>query len=224
MSPDLVDVATCVYNVTVGTDVTEYLGGYMQVKEYTIPQMVEDVRAGKMSRSQLVQALTAMSISPSGANIIAAAASYTTPTTPIPLMDVHADEALQLRLHDRHLEARNAHDVSALQDDYAEDAVVEGNIFSEPFVGRAAIAAHIGAETVAFPDLQVKMTNRVVHGNQVTVEWMATGTHAGDFPGFPASGRSFAIPGVTVAIREHGKIVRESHYYDMEVVRQQFGQ
>jgi steroid delta-isomerase-like uncharacterized protein len=223
MSPDLVDVATYVYNVTGGTDVTEYLGGYMQVKEYTIPQMVEDVRAGKMSRSQLVQTLTAMGISPSGATIIAAA-SHTTPTTPIPLMDVHADEALQLQLHYRHLEVRNARNVSALQDDYAEDAVVEGNMFSEPFVGRAAIAAHIGAETVAFPDLQVKMTNRVVHGNQVTVEWVATGTHTGDFPGFPASGRSFTIPGVTVAIREHGKIVRESHYYDMEVVRQQFGQ
>jgi len=223
MSPDLVDVATYVYNVTGGTDVTEYLGGHMQVKEYTIPQMVEDVRAGKMSPRQLVQTLTAMGISPSGANIIAAA-SHTTPATPIPLMDAHADEALQLQLHDRHLEVRNARDVIALQDDYAEDAVVEGSMFSEPFVGRAAIAARIGAEMVAFPDLQVKMTNRVVHGNQVTVEWVATGTHAGDFPGFPASGRFFTIPGVTVVIREHGKIVRESLYYDMEVVGQQFGQ
>ncbi len=223
MSPDLVDVATYVYNVTGGTDVTEYLGGHMQVKEYTIPQMVEDVRAGKMSRSQLVQTLTMMGISASGANIIAVAASHTIPTTPIPRMNVQEDEGLQLQLHDRHLEVRNARDVIALQNDYALDAVVEGSMFPEPFVGRAAIAANIDAETVAFPDLQVKMTNRAVHGNQVTVEWVATGTHAGDFPGFPASGRSFTIPGVTVVIREHGKIVRETLYFDVAELHHQLG-
>ncbi len=196
----------------------------MQVKEHTIPQMVDDVRAGKMSNSQLLQTLTAMGISASGATIISAAALRTTPAASIPRMNVHEDEALQLQLHDRHLEVRNARNVDALQNDYAEDAVVEGSMFPEPFVGRAAIAARIGAEMLAFPDLRVEMTNRVVHGNQVTVEWVATGTHTGDFPGFPASGRSFSIPGVTVVIRERGKIVRESLYYDMEVVRHEFGQ
>jgi steroid delta-isomerase-like uncharacterized protein len=196
----------------------------MQVKEHTIPQMVDDVRAGKMSNSQLLQTLTAMGISASGATIISAAALQTTPAASIPRMNAYEDEALQLQLHDRHLEVRNARNVDALQNDYAEDAVVEGSMFPEPFVGRAAIAARIGAEMLAFPDLRVEMTNRVVHGNQVTVEWVATGTHVGDFPGFPASGRSFSIPGVTVVIREHGKIVRESLYYDMEVVRHEFGQ
>ena len=196
----------------------------MQVKENTIPQMVDDVRAGKMSRSQLLQTLTAMGISASGAAIISTAALHTTPTASIPRMNIHEDEALQLQLHDRHLEVRNAHNVDALQNDYAEDAVVEGSMFPKPFVGRTAIATRIGAEMLAFPDLRVEMTNRVVHGNQVTVEWVATGTHTGDFPGFPASGRSFSIPGVTVVIRQRGKIVRESLYYDMDVVRHEFGQ
>jgi steroid delta-isomerase-like uncharacterized protein len=212
------------YNVTGGTDVTEYFGGQMQIKEYTIPQMIEDVRTGKMSRSQLVQTLTATGISATGANIIAAAASHIISATPLPRMNVQEDEGLQLQLHDRHLDVRNARNVSALQNDYAEDAILEGSMYPEPFVGPAAIAAHRDAEMVAFPDLRVEMINRVVHGNQVTVEWVATGTHTGDFPGFPASGRSFTIPGVAVVIREHGKIVRESLYYDMEVVRHQFGQ
>jgi steroid delta-isomerase-like uncharacterized protein len=223
MSPDIVNVASYPYNIMVELVSIECLGGHMQVKEYTIPQLIDNVRTGKMSDSQLVQTLTAMGISASGARIIADA-SQTTPVTPIPRLDVQEDEALQLQLHNRHLEVRNAHDVSALQNDYAEDAVVEGTMFREPFVGRAAIAARIEAERVAFPDLRVQMTNRVVHGNQVTVEWVATGTHTGDFPGFPASGRSFSIPGVTVVIRERGKIVRESLYYDMEVVRHEFGQ
>jgi steroid delta-isomerase-like uncharacterized protein len=65
--------------------------------------------------------------------------------------------------------------------------------------------------------------NRVVHGNQVSVEWVATGTHNGDFPGLVATGRSFSIPGVTVVVRHNGKITRESIYYDVAEVHRQLG-
>jgi len=193
----------------------------MQVDEYTIPQMVSDVRAGKMPRTQLVQKLIMMGISAAGANLIAIAASRAISTKSTPQVDVRDDEALQLQLHNQHLEDRNARNTSALQNDYAEDAVVEDSMYPEPFVGRAAIAARMGTGMAALPDLRVEMTNRVAHGNQVTVEWVATGTYTGGFPGLPASGRSFSIPGVTVVIRQQGKIVRESLYYDMEEVRSQ---
>ena len=45
----------------------------------------------------------------------------------------------------------------------------------------------------------------------------------GDYPGLVASGRSFSIPGVTVVVRQNGKIVRESLYYDMNEVQRQLG-
>ncbi len=76
---------------------------------------------------------------------------------------------------------------------------------------------------MAIPDVQIAVTNRIVHDNQLTVEWTATGTHKGDFPGLPASGRPFSIHGVTVVVRENGKIVRESIYYDMAEVHRQLG-
>jgi len=183
--------------------------------------MVDDVRAGKMPRTQLVQTLTMMGVSATGTNLIAAAASHAISTKPAPRVNVREDEARQLWLHDRHLEDRNARNVSALQNDYAEDAVVEDSMYPEPFVGRAAISARTGAGMAALPDLRVEMTSRLVHGNQVTVEWIATGTYTGGFPDLPASGRSFSIAGVTVVIRRDGKIVRESLYYDMEEVRLQ---
>ena len=75
----------------------------------------------------------------------------------------------------------------------------------------------------AIPDLQIQVTNRVAHGPQVVVEWVATGTHTSDFPGLTASGRAFSISGVTVVVRENGKIVREAIYYDMQEVRRQLG-
>ena len=75
----------------------------------------------------------------------------------------------------------------------------------------------------AIPDLQIQVTNRLAHGPQVIVEWTAAGTHTGNFPGLPASGRPFSIRGVTVVVRQQGKIVRESIYYDMQEVRRQLG-
>jgi steroid delta-isomerase-like uncharacterized protein len=55
------------------------------------------------------------------------------------------------------------------------------------------------------------------------VEWIATGTHKVDYPGLPATGRKFSIPGVTVVVRRNGKIVRESLYYNMAEVQRQLG-
>src|SRR5947209_11711398 len=123
----------------------------MQVDEYTIPQMVDDVRAGRMPRTQLVQTLTMMGISPTGAQLIATATSRAVSIKPTPRVNVRDDEALQLRLHNRHLEDRNERNIGALQSDYAEDAVVEDSMYPEPFVGRAAIEARMGTGMAALP-------------------------------------------------------------------------
>ena len=94
-------------------------------------------------------------------------------------------------------------------------------MYPQPFVGRTAIMSRKSAGMQAIPGLKINVTNRIQHGNQLTVEWVATGTHTGDYPGLAATGRTFSIPGVTVVVRQNGKIVRESLYYDMEEVRRQ---
>ena len=65
------------------------------------------------------------------------------------------------------------------------------------------------------PDVRIAITNRVAYCNRVSVEWVATGTHHGDLPDMPGTGRPFTLRGVTVTIRQHGKIVREAIYYDV---------
>ena len=83
-------------------------------------------------------------------------------------------------------------------DDYAEHAVVEDSMYPQAFVGREAILARKRVGMAAIPSLKISVTNRIVRGNELTVEWVATGQHTGDYPGLPATGRAFAIPGVTV--------------------------
>ena len=47
----------------------------MQEEEYTIPQMVDDVRAGKMPRRQFIKTLSVMGISAAGIGAISTAAA-----------------------------------------------------------------------------------------------------------------------------------------------------
>jgi steroid delta-isomerase-like uncharacterized protein len=109
------------------------------------------------------------------------------------------------------------------EEDYAPHAVVEDSMYPEPFVGREAIMARKGTGIAAIADLKITITNRVAHGNQLSAEWVATGTHAGDLPGMPATGHPFTLRGVTVTIRHDGKIVRESIYYDVSDLKRQIG-
>lgn len=196
----------------------------MQEEEYTIPQMVDEVRSGKLPRRRFLKTLTAMGISAAGVGAIAAAASRQVSSASVAkAAPVHEQSREQLRLHDAHLANQTQSNVSALHDDYADHAVVEDSMYPRPFVGRAAIMGRKSIGMAAFPDVKINVTNRIVQGNQLTVEWVATGTHSGNFSGLAATGRSFSVPGVTVVVREYGKIVRESIYYDVAEVQRQLG-
>lgn len=192
----------------------------------TIPQMVEDVRKGRITRRSLITTLTAMGISTVGVGAIVAAAAHQQDSTPAPQIShptQQQQEREHIQLHQQHLTHQATGNTGALQHDYAEHAIVEDGMYPEPIVGRAAIMARKGTGLAAVSDFQLQITNRVVHGNQLSAEWVATGTHSGDLPGMPATGRRFTLRGITVSVRENGKIVREAIYYDLDHLRRQIG-
>jgi steroid delta-isomerase-like uncharacterized protein len=192
-------------------------------EENTIPEMVDEVREGKMQRRQFIKRLTLMGVSAAGIGaIVAAATSRQFATRPVPQGNSNSGEE-HIQLHDDHLAHQTQGNLDQLQHDYAEHAVVEDSMHPHPFIGRAAIIARKSAGFAAIPGLKINVTNRIVHGNQLTVEWIATGTHSGNYSGLMATGRTFSIPGVTVVVRHDGKIVRESLYYDMKEVQRQLG-
>ncbi len=196
------------------------------LEQITIPELVDEVRAGKMNRRELMKALAVMGVSAVGAGAIAAVAinrlSAQSPASSAP-SNGDTNGQLHVRQHTDHLIKQATGNVQQLQHDYHEHAIVEDSMFPHPFVGREAILKRKSAGFTAMPDLKINVTNRVVHGDQLTVEWVATGTHSQDYPGLPATGRAFSIPGVTVVVRKDGKILRESLYYDMAEVHRQLG-
>ncbi len=195
----------------------------MQEEEHSIPEMVEDVRTGKMPRRHFMKKLTTMGISTVGIGTIIAAISSSSPaiTTAASYVSDHPTQHLQR--HDEHLAHQSRGNIPALHNDYAEHAIVEDSMHPHPFVGRAAIMGRKNMITAAASEAQITVTNRVVHGNQVTAEWVATGIHTGDLPDLPASGRPFTLRGVTVVVRHDDKIVREALYYNVAELHRQLG-
>jgi steroid delta-isomerase-like uncharacterized protein len=191
--------------------------------DMTIPQMVEDVRDGRMPRRRLITALTALGISTVGVGAIVAATVQQQNAKAAPHVHQNDDVQQHIQLHKQHVAHQSTGNTGALHNDYAEHAVVEDSMYAEPLVGRSAIMERKGMGMAAIPDLKITITNRVAQGNQVSAEWVATGTHNGDLPGMPATGRPFTLRGVTVTLRQQGKIVRESLYYDLNDLKSQIG-
>jgi steroid delta-isomerase-like uncharacterized protein len=190
-------------------------------EEYSLPQMVDEVRAGRMPRRAFMKQLTTMGITTAGISAIVASISTSSTSVTASMADGHAVQHLQH--HDNHLRHQANGNLPALNQDYAENAIVEDSMHPYPFIGRAAIMERKNIITSAASDAKITITNRIVTGHQVTAEWVATGVHTGDLPGLPASGRPFSIHGVTVVIRHEGKIVREALYYDVNQLHRQLG-
>ncbi len=55
-------------------------------------------------------------------------------------------------------------------------------------------------------------------------EFVVTGTHLGDLPNLPATGRSVSVRGAAIEEVREGKISRHSDYYDMAAFLRQLGQ
>ena len=193
----------------------------MPEEDYTLPQMVDEIRAGRMARRVFMKKLTTMGVTTMGISAIVASISTSSTSATETLTDNHAVQHLQH--HDNHLRHQANGNLHALNQDYAENAIVEDSMHAKPFVGRAAIMERKNIITSTASEAKITITNRFVNGHQVTAEWVATGMHTGDLPGLPASGRPFSIHGVTVVIRHEGKIVREALYYDVKQLQRQLG-
>lgn len=178
----------------------------------TMQQLIAAARRGMLSRRRFIAALTDLGISAAGAATVLSVATRRTTST---------EHLAQLRLHDQHVTRQVQSNVDAMMADYAEDAVVEDPLFAAPFVGKQAIAARYAAEVASVPDRSLRILNRALSGEHLMVEWEATGTHVADFLGFGGTGRRYTLTGVTMVTRRDGKIVRESHYYNVATLRRQ---
>jgi steroid delta-isomerase-like uncharacterized protein len=131
------------------------------------------------------------------------------------------------KLLDRYVERYNAGDLDGVMDLYAEDAVQ--GMPDGTFEGKSVIRERLAQELDGFPDVTHTVRSFVEQGDMFADEWTFAGTHTGSFTlpdgrELPPTGRRVEIKGMEVVrVREDGKIVLNTLYYDTMAVLVQLG-
>jgi steroid delta-isomerase-like uncharacterized protein len=146
----------------------------------------------------------------------------TEPTTP-PVAPKPPMSELQLATGKAVSEALNAHDAKKFAAVYAEDAKLNLVGLGE-VTGRDAIATETQKWFDAFSDLKFGIGRIFQKGDMAVVEWVATGTHSGDFLGIKATQKPMGIHGASVIwFNADGHEVKEHRYFDLVTLLGQLG-
>lgn len=119
--------------------------------------------------------------------------------------------------------AWTAHDIDRVLSLCADDCVYEDVTMAAVNRGKAELKAFAGAVLAAFPDFKMKLTSGFAAGNRAGAEWTMSGTHKGDLPGMPATGKTFVVRGASICEVDERKIKRNSDYWDMVTFLKQIG-
>jgi len=92
-----------------------------------------------------------------------------------------------------------------------------------PNVDNGWTTAHSGKVYAAMPDMAFEPRSVRALDEGLVCEWTMTGTHTGDWPGLPATGRSIEVRGVSILRVEEGRIAWHRDYYDMFLFLSQLG-
>lgn len=75
----------------------------------------------------------------------------------------------------------------------------------------------------AFPDSHFTVDQEIQEGDTVVTRWTVRGTHKGDLPTLPASGKTFSVTGISVARLQDGKFRESWNNWDALGLVQQLG-
>lgn len=120
-------------------------------------------------------------------------------------------------------EAFNKGNLAVLDEIIAEDYVSYDPAFPEPIRGREGLRELIQSYRTGMADLHVHVDDQIAEGDKVVTRWTATGRHAGDMLGVPATGRPLKIAGITIERFEDGLIVEDWVAWDALGLMRQLG-
>ena len=66
----------------------------------------------------------------------------------------------------------------------------------------------------AFPDIRFTIQDEISEGDEVVIRWTVTGTHRGDLPDLPATGKTISLSGISIARFKDGKGVESWNNWD----------
>lgn len=125
-----------------------------------------------------------------------------------------------------YVDACNRHDADAVVAQMSDDIHVVDTAFGGDFVGRAAVRELTAGMDLALSSDFVFTVSKVIEsGEDYAFEWVLSGTHdrANPAVGFPATGKPFAVPGLTIGVRRNGEIAENRDYWNVAGFLMQVG-
>jgi steroid delta-isomerase-like uncharacterized protein len=120
--------------------------------------------------------------------------------------------------------AWSSHDAEKVLALFTDDCVYEDVTFGVINRGKAELRAFANGVFAGVPDFNIELTARFVADTWASMEWVMSGTHKGDFPGMPATGKRFSsVRGASIVELQAGKLRRCSDYWDAATVMRQVG-
>ena len=111
--------------------------------------------------------------------------------------------------------AWSAGDVDRLAPIFTDDCVYEDVTMGVLTHGKAELKAFAGGIFAAIPDFAIELSSRFTAGPWAGLEWAMSGTHRGDLPGLPATGKPFTLRGASILELSSGRLARCTDYWDM---------
>jgi steroid delta-isomerase-like uncharacterized protein/uncharacterized protein (TIGR02118 family) len=127
------------------------------------------------------------------------------------------------KLADQLVDAWNSLDPQRVVDLLTEDHIYEDVTFAVVCRGAAETRGFFEGAYSAFPDIHFTLTSAATDTERAALEWTMTGTHQGDLPGLPATGKPFTIRGSTIFEIAVDKICAVRDYWDLATLLRQVG-
>jgi steroid delta-isomerase-like uncharacterized protein len=117
----------------------------------------------------------------------------------------------------------SSHDMERLLALFTDDVVYEDVTMGAVNRGKAELRAFGDGFFAGFPDVTFEVTSRFAGSASGAVEWVMRGTHRGDLPGLPATGKRIEVRGASIFEFAAETICRCSDYWDMATFLKQLG-
>lgn len=110
-----------------------------------------------------------------------------------------------------------------LVEEFFVEDYVQVVVGQPPATGLELVRLGAASAREAFPDFQLSIDELVAEGDRVAAHWTVTGTHAGDYIGIPATGKSIRHQGAIFYRLTNGRIAETWFLADMMGIMQQMG-
>jgi steroid delta-isomerase-like uncharacterized protein len=128
-----------------------------------------------------------------------------------------------MRLIEQVAALQTSHEIDRLLQLFADDATFEDVALGIVANGHAKIREMFESIYASMPDCAMTLVSAVADKRRGGAEWVMSGTHMDDFPGLPASGKSFSLQVAAMIRFSNGRISHWTDYWSVSTFKEQVG-